>query len=279
MTKPNVIIYNETKQVFLDVTGTTVAVLPNYSGSEHLEPGTILQTLAALDANKAERDEVPTLTQFDEVRTNAEEARNAVDGFGAQLEGLQTGQADVRSDVDTLESTVQNLNTAGLTDLNINSANELIASYTSGDPINFGFFPALPTYKGSVTATPTSAGVQGDFYLNLNPALDIVGWLCVTSGAAGTAVFRTRGGKVYEDMAFEFVSNDTYDYPVATARTLATPNVFGAAATVAWSYAVGTGAFGAATFPLSMVAGSVLRATVTGLAAGAKRYAALARTA
>lgn len=277
--KPNVLIRNETRRVFLRVTGTTVAILPNYPGSAGLEPGTILQTLAALDANKAERSEVASAAEMGTLTMDFEGVRNKVDGFGSQLEGLQTNQDDIRGDVDALTSTLQNLNIAGLDTFTVNANGNPVFTYTDGSSKTFTGVVLSRTFKGDVTAKPTGAGTMGDFYRNLNPAIDVIEWMCTTSGAAGAAVWTPRGGKVYEDMAFEFVSNDTYDYPVATARTLAAPNVFGATATVVWSYAVGTGAFNSATFPLNMVAGSVLRATVTGLAAGTKRYAALVRTA
>ena len=88
-----------------------------------------------------------------------------------------------------------------------------------------------------------------------------------------------RGGKVYEDMGpFEFTTNETYDYYVVSPRTIEQPQTSGAAASVVWSYSSNNTTFAnVTTWPLSMIAGSVLRATVTGLAAGAKRLGAAKR--
>ncbi len=279
--RPNVVIQNEAKRIYLEVSPTVLATVPLYPGSAGVTANISQnQALAQLDANKAERSEVASTTQLDVLGSSFEETRNKVDGFGGQLDGVKENQTGFGQTLNELDTKVRNFNVSALTGLGINSANELEATYEGeATPRNFGFFPAPATFKGNAVAKPTVASSQGSFYININPAIDVVLWLCTETGDATTAVWTARGGKVYEDMPFEFTANDTYDYPVATPRTVTAPQVWGALATVVWSYAVGTGAFNTAVFPLNMIAGSVLRATVTALAAGAKRYAALARTA
>jgi hypothetical protein len=129
----------------------------------------------------------------------------------------------------------------------------------SGVAIDQGM-SSTPGLLYSLTAVPGSHRMIRLYGVNLPK--DVIGPLALEDLPAGTSSF---------DVPFSFNADASGYYIAKRAVTLGAPQV-GGSGTVAYALST-TGTFNAATFPLTMAAGNILRVTVTGLTSG--QYAAV----
>lgn len=275
--KSDTYVSNTSSTFVVELSEAIVPYIPPYPGSANILPGSQNVAIDRLDQIKANATQVPSLDDFALVRDSADLLRVDQDTLSGTVDAVIQDAQNILDELATVKSTVANLNAASIESVTINGSQHMIFTLSDGTMIDAGLFPYLPGYRGTASSLPVLAGVVGDWFRNLggNP----FAWVCTVAGAAGAAVWVASSRTVLEDMPFEFTKDDVYDYPVATGRTIITPRVWGAAGSTAWTYSVNGGAFTTVSWPLTMVAQSVLRVTVTGMSAGTKKYAAAERTA
>ncbi len=285
---PSLALRAQIDDVIIRIVAGTVTLIPQipFSGGSKIPPGTQNEALAYVDANFALMVNTVNPAELGVLRGQFDATREQVDNFDASLSGLEANQTGLRDDLNALTSTVSGLNTAGLSAVSLDNVGNLIFTYADGTTKNFGFFPAPRTFRGYATAKPTVSGVQGDIFFNFNPGINAVWWLCTVTGVAqgqsGTvAVWEAKGVTNYGEMVFDFDANRAYRYPTGVAGVYAAPSYYGGVtgSNVVWQYAAlpAGASWVTASFPLTMAANSILRATVSGLAAGAWGGATLQR--
>ncbi len=289
---PEVAIRAQIDDVVILIGAGTLTLIPQipFPGGSNIPPGTQNEALGYVDANFALTVNTVGPAELGALRGQFDLTREQVDNFDAALEGLETNQTGLRNDLNTLDSTVQSLNTAGLSSVAVDNVGNLIFTYADGGTNNYGFFPAPRTFRGYATAKPTASGVQGDIFFNFGPALNIVWWLCTTTGVAtggtGTvAVWEARGVPDYAPMVFDFNANGVYlNFVGKVGEVYAAPTYFGVAtgSNVVWRAYTNAALTGGTviSFPYTVTADlTTIEATVSGLAAGVKAGARLKRTA